>query len=284
MIKPTLPFVETMASYACNLSCTGCTNYSDLHLKGNISWETCKFWLEQWLEKVNIEGFGIIGGEPLANPEINQWIIGLRSLMPNAQLRFTTNGLLLHKKFEIVDLLHNVGNSVLKISVHLENHYAIENVIERIFSRYKFEEIEEFGIRRYRTSNNFKFQINRPSTFLKTYRNNYTEMLPHKSNPDDSFEICVQKTCPLLYKGNIYKCSTSGMLFDILKKFKREKIDDWQPYIKYNGISPLDSDITISNFISNFGKAENICAMCPTKDDHSSHLDHYKTVRRKNDK
>lgn len=283
MSKLTIPFVETMASYACNLSCLGCSNYSDINLKGNVKWETCKQWLDQWLERININDFGIIGGEPLANPEIDKWIIGSRSLMPDAQIRFTTNGLLLHKKMEIVDLLQDVGNSVFKITVHLENNQNIENTINQIFSRYDFEEVEEYGIKRYKTSNNFRFQINRPTVFYKSYKNNYTNMLPHNSNPVEAFDMCIQKRCPLLYKGKIYKCSTSGMLNDILKKFKRDNIPEWEPYARYNGISIEDSDETINEFIENYGKPNNnICGMCPSPSDRDSILDHYSTTRRKN--
>lgn len=273
-----------MASYACNLACAGCSNYSDLSLKGYVKWNECKSWLEQWLERINIVDFGIIGGEPLANPEIDQWIVGSRSLMPDAQLRFTTNGLLLHKKLEIAELLHQAGNSVLKISVHLENNKIIENTIEEIFSRYNFEEVEEFGIRRYKTSNNFRFQINRPKTFIKSYKNFGKEMLPYNSNPKESFDACMQQNCPLLYKGKIYKCSSSGMLGDILEKFNIENIPEWKDFYNYQGISVDDSDKKIIDFVSKFGKPESVCRMCPTKEDHERLIDHVKNVRRQNGK
>ena len=272
-----------MASYACNLSCQGCTNYSDLNFKGNVQWDTCKLWLEQWLERINIQDFGIIGGEPLANPNISQWITGVRDLMPNAQIRFTTNGLLLDKKFEVVEQLHSIGNSIFKISIH-QNNKKIEEIIEKIFQAYNFEPVEEFGILRYKTSNNFRFQINRPTTFIKSFRNDYQNMLPHSSKAEDSFNICVQKTCPLLYKGKIYKCSTSGMLNDILIKFKREHLPEWNFYRKYKGISVTDDVKDIIEFIKNFGNPESICSMCPTIGDHDSILDHKSTVRNKNEK
>lgn len=271
-----------MASYACNLSCQGCTNYSDLNIKGNVNWENCQSWLEQWLEKININDFGIIGGEPLANPLIDQWIIGSRKLMPDAQIRFTTNGVLLHKKIEIVDLLHEIGNSIFKISVHTDNE-NIENSIEYILQKYNFEKIEEFGIVRYKTSNNFRFQINRPTTFVKSFKNNYQNMIPHNSDPKEAFKVCVQKTCPLLYKGKIYKCSTSGMLNDILKKFKRDELPEWDFYSRYKGISVTDSTEIIEDFIKKFGKPESICSMCPSASDQNSFLDHKKTVRNKNE-
>ena len=59
--------------------------------------------------------------EPLSIRNISQWITGVRDLMPNAQIRFTTNGLLLDKKFEVVEQLHSIGNSIFKISIHQNN-------------------------------------------------------------------------------------------------------------------------------------------------------------------
>ena len=41
-MKLTLPFLETMATQACNLSCEGCTNYSDLNHNGYITWADMK--------------------------------------------------------------------------------------------------------------------------------------------------------------------------------------------------------------------------------------------------
>ena len=102
---PNLEFLEVMLTSACNLSCHGCTTFSDLKHQGYVSWVDGKSWLEKWRTRLNIQAVGVIGGEPLMNPEIRDWIQGIRDLLPNAQIRFVTNGLLLKKHFDIVDLL-----------------------------------------------------------------------------------------------------------------------------------------------------------------------------------
>ena len=111
-MKLVLPFVETMITQACNISCEGCTNYSDLVHNGYQTWEQGRAELEPWLERLDIPDFGIIGGEPLMNPGVRRWITGVRDLLPRSQLRFTTNALLLERNFDIVDLLAGVGNCV----------------------------------------------------------------------------------------------------------------------------------------------------------------------------
>jgi molybdenum cofactor biosynthesis enzyme MoaA len=98
MPKSVLPFLETMVTYWCNLSCNGCTNYSDYNMKGSVKWNDGKRWLEGWLEIFDIPDFGIIGGEPMLNLEIKDWIYGCRELMRNSQIRITTNAVNFLKK------------------------------------------------------------------------------------------------------------------------------------------------------------------------------------------
>ena len=127
-MRPILPFVETMITYACNLSCTGCTNYSDYNMKGSVSWSQGKEWLQAWIKRVNILDFGIMGGEPTLNPECEQWIYGVRSLLPNTQIRFTTNGVNFHKKPEVFDWCVDVGNTVFKFTLHEDKTYGMDAI------------------------------------------------------------------------------------------------------------------------------------------------------------
>jgi uncharacterized Fe-S cluster-containing radical SAM superfamily protein len=276
MSKPILPFVETMITQVCNLSCTGCTNYSDLQHEGYVPWSQGRTWLEAWLERIDIPDFGIMGGEPLINPEVNMWIQGVRDLLPTSQIRFTTNGILLHKNLNIVDLLSDIGNCVFKITVH-EKDTDVEDAIKIIFGKYKWNTVTEYGINRYITDNGFRFQINRPKTFLKTYQGNYSNMTPHNNAPQDAFDICCQPTCPLLYKGRIYKCSTSGLLKETLEKFNNPNWEVWKSYIT-EGIDANCSTEELQTFINNFGQANELCSMCPSIDDIDSNINHYDNV------
>ena len=280
IVKPKLPFLETMVTQACNLSCLGCTNFADLPHKGYIKWSDAKPNLEQWLTRIEIDDFGILGGEPLMNPEIEEWIIGLRELMPNAQIRFTTNGLLLEKKFHVVRLLHDIGNVVFKISEHFATNKKIERVKQKIMNTYEWHPVNEFGINRYKTTNNFRFYSKKTEIFIKTYRNNYENMMPYNSNPADAISICCQRYCPLLYNGRLYKCSTSALLEDTLKKVGNPNYEVWQPYLK-EGLAPDCPDQNLIRFIDNFGTAENICRMCPSEIDVDSKIVHLKNVSRK---
>jgi organic radical activating enzyme len=269
-----LPFVETMITQVCNLSCVGCTNYSDLKHKGYVSWQEGRKQIVPWLKRISIPDFGIIGGEPLINPELKDWLVGIRELLPSSQIRFTTNGELLHKHLDIVDLAHELGNIVLKITVHT-NSCQVEDTIKKIKNMYDWKSVTEFGIDRFATSNKLRLQITRPTRFIKTYKNSYNDMMPHNSDPNAAFDLCVQQVCPLLLNGKIYKCSTSALLESTLEKFNWPNEKSWARYLA-KGIGPNDPDDTILSFIQNFGKAESICGQCP--DSKSFFIDHYSTV------
>lgn len=269
-----LPFLETMITQVCNLSCEGCTNYSDMQHSGYVPWAQGRAEIEAWLCRLVITEFGFIGGEPLINPEWREWIIGTRDLLPNAQLRFTTNGLLLHRATDILDVCEQVGNIVLKITVHVRDE-TLEQHISKLHSARDWVPVTEYGIRRWIGHNGVRLQINRPESFLKTYKNSYANMEPWTSDPVKAFEICCQKTCPLLYQGKIYKCSTSALLQDTLTRFGNPNIEKWKPYIP-TGISVDDPDDVLDDFCKNFGKPHDICGQCPS--DTSFSINHLHTV------
>jgi organic radical activating enzyme len=278
MIKPVLPFAEIMVTQACNLSCHGCTNYSDLVHKGYLTWQQGREQIAPWLERLDIPDFGIIGGEPMLNPEIQQWLIGIRELLPKSQIRFTTNGLLL-KNMDVIRLCHDIGNVVFKITKHLDSP-EIDSIIDEINSNFEWETVTEFGITRQKTSNNLRLQINQPKTFLKTYLGNYKTMRPHNSVPEESFAICCQRTCPLIYNGKLYKCSTTGLLEDTLKRFGHLDDENWKPFLT-SGLSPDCSDAELKEFIDNFEKPHKTCGQCPTIKDAESHVIHYNNISKR---
>jgi organic radical activating enzyme len=275
-----LEFLEIMLIRTCNLSCQGCTTFSDLKYQGYIAWQQGRAWLEPWIKRFEPEGVGVMGGEPLINPEIREWLIGLRQMLPNTQIRFVTNGLLLERHWDIVKLLHDLGNSVLKISQHVDTP-ELDSVIKLVQDSYTWQPVTEFGIDRWLTDNEFRFQIAKPKTFLKTFRKSYESMSPHDNDPKDAFELCVQKRCPLLYNGRLYKCGTLGLTPELLDRYNKPNWEQWQPYL-VPGLENTCSDSDLEQFIQNFGRPHAVCRQCPSSQDIHSLVDHTKTVVLKN--
>lgn len=277
-VKPVLPFIETMLTYGCNLSCRGCTNYSDYNVGGLVSWEQGRSWIKDWLTRVDIKDFGLIGGEPLMNPQVIDWIQGCRQLMPETQIRFTTNAVLLKKRPEVIQSLMDIGNCVIKLSLHQPQEFYTQETLAWLFGVADWSPVTEHGINRWRTANNVRLQINFPQRFVKTFQGEYENMMPYQSNPNESYDICVQQTCPLLYNNRLYKCSSIALLDTVLTNWNQPKQGAWAPYLKYQGIGIDCSENDLQNFLSNFGKPESICTMCPTASDQSSMIPHTDTT------
>lgn len=277
MPKPVLPFLEMMVINSCNLSCQGCTTFSDLKHSGYVTWQQGQKQLEPWLERIDLQAFGFMGGEPLMNPTIREWLIGLRDLLPDTQLRFVTNGLLLERHWWIVDLLKDLGNAVLKISYHVDDA-RVNNSIARVMESHAWTPITEHGIDRWKLiDGDLRFQVSAPTKFYRTFKNNYFNMAPHDNDPADAFAMCVQQRCPILHQGQLYKCGTAGLTPAILQRFGNPNINSWQPFLDA-GIDIDCSDAVLKRFIDNFGKPHAMCRQCPTPGDTASILDHRATV------
>lgn len=277
----TLPFLETMVSYTCNLSCTGCTNYSDYNVPGTVSWEEGKASILPWIDIIDIKEFSLIGGEPLLNKDLVRWLTGCREILPHSKIILTTNGTLLMKNIKLLDTLFNIGNCYLKISIHEHDKFYAQEILKFLFQYKEWQEFEEYGVKKWKADNDVSFAMKWPKVFVKTFKGEYNNMLPHANNPVDAFKLCCQQTCPLLYNGKIYKCSSIGLLEKTLKDWNQQDDPLWQPYLAYQGISINSSPDEIKKFIDKFGKPESICSMCPTEHDFASMIPHATNVKTK---
>jgi len=275
-LKPVLPFLEIMLTQVCNLSCAGCSTYSDYAHRGYADWSQTQRWLQQWLQLIRVEDIGFMGGEPMINPQVLTWLEGVRELLPNSRIRFPTNGLLVERNWHVVEWLYRDGNAILKITNHTDG--AVLNLIDRLRSTYTWEPVREYGIDRWVTDTGLRLQINRPEQFTQTFQGTYNTMLPWQSDPDQAYANCHQQTCPMLWKERIYKCSTSALTQDAWQAHGSPNPVAWKNYFdtRLNGASiGIDStDVEIENFIKNFGRSHAICQQCPTASDLDSFIKH----------
>lgn len=279
MQKPVLPYVESMLIYPCNLKCEGCSTFSNLKRTGYVGVKQGIEWLLPWSERMEIQAWGAMGGEPLMNPEMYDWIVAVRKLLPDAQIRFVTNGLLLEKNWRIVELLHEIGNCTLKITVHLDDE-RIKNAINRVQSSYDWQPVFEYGIHRQRLPNGMRFQVNEPQWFTRTFQGTFETMKPWNSDPTKAFANCHQTTCPMLLEDKLYKCSQAALINDVWAIHGKPNADAWQPYLN-TGIKPNVDIKVLQAFSSNFGKTHTMCKQCPTKADSASFVNHKENVELK---
>ena len=180
-----LPYLEFHVADHCNLNCKACEHYSGLvkepHFP-NLEKFTQDFErLHEFIDDIGI--IRILGGEPLLNPELNEYVKLSRRLYPQAIIWIVTNGLLLQKMPEnFFETLRQCNAGVI-ISFYppLESKMpAIKKMLEE--QRVKF----------------FVYELNKTFTMKQT--------LNRHNHPREIFLQCLQAHCHNLYEGKIAAC------------------------------------------------------------------------------
>lgn len=281
MTRPFLPYLETMLSNSCTLSCENCTNYSDYNMKGSLRYSEFEPVFDAWNERIEIDCFGFIGGEPMINPELKTFMRETqRKLQKSVML--VTNMTLWHRWPNFIDFIKDMGSVHLKFSVHQPDEDYVQNAIQDVMQNVNWTEVEiSNDYKQYKNDDySLVFTIDRSNRFTRTWQgNSYYDMKPYNSNPVAAHRECSQTYCPLLYKGRLYKCSSVALLEQVLKDHFLIDDPDWKPYLDYQGIGLEDSNEQVHAWINNYAKPHNICRMCPTFDDQPfySHWDRVKS-------
>lgn len=123
---------EFYITNVCNLSCNNCNRFNNFNFKGSQRWSDLSSTYEQWSKLLSFDKISILGGEPFTNPDLPNWIIGLRKLWPDNEIFVTTNGSKLKTSRHIIDTMkqHNVK---LRISIHsIQLHNEIYAALDAI--------------------------------------------------------------------------------------------------------------------------------------------------------
>jgi organic radical activating enzyme len=100
-----LKYSEIYITNVCNLNCSNCNRFNNFAFSGHERWDDFQSLYEQWAQKIDIDWIGILGGEPLLNPDFMLWYDGILRLWPNSKVSVVTNGSQLSKWPGLYDLL-----------------------------------------------------------------------------------------------------------------------------------------------------------------------------------
>ena len=120
--------VEFYITNVCNLTCDNCNRYNNYNFRGWQRWSDYADVYQQWSQHIDLKHIVIMGGEPLLNPTITDWITGLTDVFKSS-IQILTNGTRLNKVPGLYDALAQtrkrggpvVGN--IQISLHNTNHF-----------------------------------------------------------------------------------------------------------------------------------------------------------------
>lgn len=250
--------LEISIVHGCNLSCKGCSHFSDYAHTRKLTLDEIYSWIKPWSELVQpkpkdyISHFGILGGEPLLHENICEILTFSRKCFPNCQIRLTTNGFLAKRHPNLPKILHD-NNILLKVSIHSEHPYYLEKCSESINLIKKWEKkgvkVAWADLR----SNYWELPYVREKDLNSPYDD---------KNPRESWKNCLCK-CYQIFNYKIWKCPKITYLKIQKNKFPNTVSEKFDKYLDYEGLS-LNS--SFSEKIKFFNKKEEfICGMCPKK-------------------
>lgn len=143
-------YLEVHAADHCNLNCKGCMHFSNL-VKDHVypDFNRLANDIKQLKKIINhIDIIRILGGEPLLNPELEQYIILLRKTYPFANINIVTNGILVEKMSAALCKVIRENKVHVRVSLYpplMKKKNSIENFLKDNKIIYRISEcIETF--------------------------------------------------------------------------------------------------------------------------------------------
>jgi len=246
-----LPYLEMDVAYACNLKCPSCTHYSNYGIKGWVDFDEGSRWLRDWSQRLYPRQFRLLGGEPTLNPRLCDYIRHAAALWPNARREVASNGFFVGRHPELFQVLAETGTTFV-FTIHEDSAEYLEKA--------NYQQIKDAAL-----SHGFAIRVDQGTEdeFIRQYQGEGAGMMPFADgDPEESFRICINKTCATIHAGLLWKCPPVAFLGNVDKRFKLSKKPEWRPYVDHRGLGLQASDGEILEYV---GRHHPMCAMCPAK-------------------
>jgi hypothetical protein len=148
VIKHKFSKIEFYITNVCNLACEGCNRFNNYNFSGHQKWSELESIYQRWAQHIGIEHMVLLGGEPLLNPDILNWVHGLNRVF-GTNVQILSNGTRINKVPGLYQALQ-VGGNWMGISWH--NPQTIDNFDQEVR---KFLQGEVIKVDRNHEDNNF---------------------------------------------------------------------------------------------------------------------------------
>jgi hypothetical protein len=273
--------VEFYITNVCNLTCENCNRFNNYKFAGWQRWSDYADTYCRWGEYIELKNIVIMGGEPLLNPTLSEWVAGLNDIF-KCNIQILSNGLQLKANPDLYNALANIksvngqASGNIEISLHNLDHFeTIKNNIRSFLQTPK----EEFGIGinkihpgdpdayySLRDVNDVMVRMHLDNSFhdAAVYKNSQGQFTLHNSDPVLAHRGCgfAQYKCYHFIWGQLYKCGPVALMpeFDqqhnlaisdqdrlLLNSYQPLTIDHW-PDSAQQWLAKLDSPIPQCKF------------------------------------
>jgi len=272
--KTKLQKLEFYITNVCNLGCASCNRFNNLHFKGHSAWKDYAHTVSLWAEKLEIDHLVIMGGEPLLNPDINNWVVGLSKAF-DKPVQIMSNGSRINKVPGLYEALVEADNSFVGISLHYpELKDTIYQAVRDFFpSRYPVVEKDGEentvlgGIKSFQDNNNIHVEVWAGSDFSENSlmvkaNGRYTL---YNNNPKDAFRDCSFQKFKNYHwiNGKIYRCGPVGLFPQLDDQFDLDlDVQDKALLRAYQPLCADDSPERHKKFFENIDSMIPQCKFC----------------------
>jgi len=264
--------LEFYITNVCNLTCSGCNRYNNYHFKGWQDWNDYKDNLAQWAEKIEIAHPVILGGEPLLNPTIIQWISGLRELWPRLSgVQVQSNG----TRIDCVKGLYEVLDHSNWIGVSIHSPDDREEIFNRIRNFLKHP-IEETADPEHFSGSDYQFK-DANKKYVHAWMNDHFvqsniierpdgSRTLYQSDPVKAHDNCTFREFKNYHwiAGKIYKCGPAALMPEFDKQYPLDISDADRKLINsYRPLSIEEFDERGEEFFSTIDDVIPQCKFCP---------------------
>ena len=235
-----LKHIQFAITYHCNLNCAYCNNMSPIAPIYHLPLDVFEKDIIQMAKITNkkIQNIGLLGGEPLLNKKIEEYIKIAHRNFEDSKITITTNGL----------LLNEMPDSFWKCCA--ENNTNIKYTIYPLSKNYPtllraYEQAKKYHVELLIKNSAYHFRLMNLDT-------------KNLNNKEETHKNCGDRSCILIDHGRMYPCpcvQTVDMFFNKYFKDKQIAIDEND----YCDIYKLKNAKDIHDFVN---KAKDMCKYC----------------------
>lgn len=276
--KIKIPKVEFYITNVCNLTCSRCNRFNDHAFKGWQKWSDYEQPYKNWSEKIQIDQLVILGGEPLLNPSICQWIAGINSIFQKG-VQVLTNGTRLNKTpgfYEAIQNCSALGQSNwVGISVHNSNEieWYLNEVNTFLKGKLTWQDTNAVGADYYVSDQNgvsVGIWLQDYFTNSAVHRLSNGQLGLYNNDPREAHAVCsfAQFKCYHFIRGKLYKCGPVALFPEFDQQFALDLLDSDRELINsYHPLSIEEFDDRGVKFLSEIDNAIPQCKFCPCNTD-----------------
>jgi hypothetical protein len=273
-----IPKLEFYITNVCNLTCKGCNRFNDLNFRGWQHWNDYADIIKRWSQYIDVKKIVVMGGEPLLNPSVKDWIRGLYSAW-NYTVQVLTNGTTIDKVPGLYDAMFMGKQNIGWIGVSLHDRTQRQEIYSKIRKFFGKDVIEIDDPEKTKCGGCKSFVDPDCETFFVEVWDQY-QFVPnalrrtpqgtltlHQSDPTQAFNACgfARHKNYHFIRGKIYRCGPVALFPELDDQFGLDLDESDKRLLRdYKPLSVDEFHQRGQDFFDHIDDQLAQCKFCPT--------------------